>query len=80
MNTEAEITAIKDMLCTLCILYAKQDPHNAFEIGRRVEGLLLVDKITGLSPEFKALALNLSQNLLGNLDVPLQGSFLKPLQ
>ena len=80
MNTSEEITAIKDMLSTLCMLYAKKDPQNAFEIGRRVEGLLISNKITGLSPEFKALALNLSQNLLGNLDIALQGSFVKPLQ
>ena len=80
MNTEAEITAIKDMLSTLCVLYAKQDPQNAFQIGRRVEGLLLSQQVTGLSPEFKALALNLSQNLLGNLDTGLQGSFVKHLQ
>lgn len=79
MNQQEEIIAIKDMLSTLSILYAQQDPHNAFAIGRRLEGLLLSDKII-LSPTFKALAVNLSQNLLGNLDVPLQGFSLKPHQ
>lgn len=80
MNQQNEIIAIKDMLSTLCILYAKQDPQNAFEIGRLVEGLLISNQINALSPEFKALALSLSQNLLGNLDVGLQGSFVKPPQ
>lgn len=80
MNMESEIIAIKDILSTLCILYAKQYPQNAFDMGRHLEGLLISNKITGLSPEFKTLTLNLSQNLLGNLETSLKGSFVKPRQ
>lgn len=80
MNIEQELTAIKNILSVLSIFYTKTNPQNAFEIGRLLEGLLLSNQIT-LAPELKALALHLSQNLLGNLEQPaLFDSFSTPHQ
>lgn len=75
MNTQEEVIAIKDIMSVLSLYYAQENPHEAFKIGRFIEGMLLSDKMTH-SSEFKELALHVSQNLLGNLDQPLFGNHL----